>query len=357
MDVANRAVKLLIDTGSEITIVASDVIDNADEIETTNVALTGLSGNKHAIQAEGMIRAKLFINDVTIIETIYIIQRENTYLETDEFDGFLGREFLKRHGATIDLHNDTIQLRVKPVYEIPNSRMTTSRNSMSRPDIEFKTCNAIACSKCDGRVNNLRTKRLFRGMRIHKVNKNNENGRPVQVIIRPQSNINMNNGEAQTNESRNDSNNENEVRFQRQNEGSYNESQNEERNQNQENYVDENEIGTRSRNEGNEIEEVKVNENDNKALNSNTARRTRENNDGEIVQSDVDIGETFLAGLFNMEEEMNDEEEPDQNIEESDEEIERLLNFENLNVRISDDARDFMRCFANIATESASKED
>lgn len=336
MDVANRTIKLLIDTGSEITIVASDVIDNTDEIETTNVALTGLSGNQHAIPTEGTVRAKIFIKDATINETIYIIQRKGTYLESEEFDGFLGREFLKRHGATIDLHNDTIQLRVTPVYELRNNHMTTSRNSVSRPDIEFKTCNGITCSKCEGRVENLTTKRLFRGMRIHKVDNDRENERSVQIIIRPQPVINMmNNGEAQTN-SRNERENKNKNEFRAQN-----------------------------HNEERKKTNIKTRKDNNNAQNKNATRNIRENKDKELDKNEIDIEETFLAELFengNMileerREENNDEEEPDLNDKEKDEDIERLLNFESLNVKITDDAREFLKCFKNIATESASKYD
>lgn len=68
-----------------------------------------------------------------------------------------------------------------------------------------------------------------------------------------------------------------------------------------------------------------------------------------------------MAELFDEgnEEEVgsDNEDEPDQNDYESDEEIERLLDFENSNVRITDDAREFLRCFKNTVTQSASNDD
>lgn len=331
MDVANRALKLLIDTGSEITIVASDVIDNAEEIETTTVALTGLSGNKQTIPTEGTVKAKIFVNDVVLNEKIYIIQRENTYLQSEEFDGFLGRDFLKKHGATIDLHNDTIQLRVAPVYDLRNSRTTSSQDSVPRPGIEFKTCNTITCSKCDDRVEKMRTKRLFRGMRIHKVNNDRGTERQVQIVIRPQQNQSRNDyiGEALT-QSRNDNG---EAQTNSRNERKY-----------------KNEYELRAQNQLRR-------KNDSIARNPVPERNMKTKEENEIEQNEVNTGDTFLAELFNNENEIEQNNiEPIQNEGDYDEEIERLLNLEKSNVKINDDAREFLRCFMTTAADSASND-
>lgn len=91
--------KLLIDTGASITLLAKDVIKQESQIENYIIKLFGVVKNV-SIETQGLIHGKFIMNNQQLDSTVHLIEREHA----GPGDGYLGYDFLSAYKAIIDLN-------------------------------------------------------------------------------------------------------------------------------------------------------------------------------------------------------------------------------------------------------------
>lgn len=101
-DATEGTIKLMVDTGSQISLIAKERIKQGAKITQKGYIISGIAGKDHAIRTEGTIQAKITINE-TELEEEFIIMEEK-YLRP--YDGYLGCEFLNRMKGSINLEDD-----------------------------------------------------------------------------------------------------------------------------------------------------------------------------------------------------------------------------------------------------------
>lgn len=106
-DATEGTIKLMVDTGSQISLIAKERIKQGAKITQKGYIISGIAGKDHAIRTEGTIQAKITINE-TELEEEFIIMEEK-YLRP--YDGYLGCEFLNRMKGSINLEDDKLILK------------------------------------------------------------------------------------------------------------------------------------------------------------------------------------------------------------------------------------------------------
>lgn len=106
-DFTKRPIRLLVDTGAQITLIASDVLTHLITLGEKYYTLTGISGQSNPIATNGSHNGHLITENGTLwpIE-IHTVNREYAGI----YDGYLGFDFMMMYGAVIDLRNGTIKL-------------------------------------------------------------------------------------------------------------------------------------------------------------------------------------------------------------------------------------------------------
>lgn len=107
-NVTKRPIKLIVDTGSQISIIAEDTIREGVKIEPTTFNLIGITGSEHAIATLGDVKAQLTFGSEEVPDQLTMVERR--YAGTH--DGYLGYEFLKKHKAIIDMEKGEIRLKM-----------------------------------------------------------------------------------------------------------------------------------------------------------------------------------------------------------------------------------------------------
>lgn len=106
-NVTKEPIELIIDSGSEICVVAADKLKNNIELKKP-IYLTGINGADSAIQTQGSVIGTFKTKDNSSwVSQIHIIDGKYA----GQFDGYLGYDMLKRYGAIIDFAKGIIWLR------------------------------------------------------------------------------------------------------------------------------------------------------------------------------------------------------------------------------------------------------
>lgn len=113
-NLTNRPIKLLIDTGATLTLIAKDAITNASTFHNYTVNLYGLPGKEAAINTLGITSGTSTINNCKLGITFHLIDRKYT----GGADGYLGFDFLTQYKAIIDIGNATMTLRLNEINNI-----------------------------------------------------------------------------------------------------------------------------------------------------------------------------------------------------------------------------------------------
>lgn len=95
------------DTGSEITIVAQDMLKEEVEIEPRGI-LRGISGNDHLVPTTGITDAKIIAENIELPDQFNLVDRRYA----GPYDGYLGHAFLKGNKAVIDMKENKIELKI-----------------------------------------------------------------------------------------------------------------------------------------------------------------------------------------------------------------------------------------------------
>lgn len=106
-DFTEEPVRLVVDTGSQVDLAATDSIKPFAKIRKPIYQLGGFSGQEPGVSTDGHLIGN-FITDHNMkwLTRIHLIDRRNAGLH----DGYVGYDFMKDHRAKIDLHDKTLEL-------------------------------------------------------------------------------------------------------------------------------------------------------------------------------------------------------------------------------------------------------
>lgn len=119
-DFTKKPVELLIDTGSQIGLVASDTVKPETSI---GKPIYHLTGQQNKVATNGHLIGNFLTDDKTKwLVRIHLVDRKYT----GNSDGYVGYDFLKDYGAKIDVHNRILELHDHAPNE-SNGEDTTER--------------------------------------------------------------------------------------------------------------------------------------------------------------------------------------------------------------------------------------
>lgn len=105
-NLCSKPVKLLVDTGAAISIIASDLILENTKIIKYIINLFGISGKENAIMTKGLVNGVFIFGNNHLGTTLHLIDRVHSGFG----DGFLGYDFISSYGLQIDIRKMTIQI-------------------------------------------------------------------------------------------------------------------------------------------------------------------------------------------------------------------------------------------------------
>lgn len=98
-NVTVRPVKLMIDTGSAITLVDSNLFKTGSYDKKLRTNLRGISSSKDQVQTFGMASSRITFKKNTLKMNLHVIDKKCCVKE----DGYLGFDFLNQYDAEIDM--------------------------------------------------------------------------------------------------------------------------------------------------------------------------------------------------------------------------------------------------------------
>ena len=110
-NVCKRAIKMIIDTGASITILADDIVKK--EVSKINyiVNLYGIFGKETSCKTNGVVVGLVNVEDKYFATTMHLVDRKYSGIG----DGYLGFDTLSAYKAVIDINNMTLKLNLKNI--------------------------------------------------------------------------------------------------------------------------------------------------------------------------------------------------------------------------------------------------
>lgn len=100
-NLCDRPLKMLIDTGAAVSIIANDIIKENIHKTSYFFSLFGIAGKDVSVTTEGMVHGIFNFDDTFLGSTLHLVDRKYT----GTGDGYLGFDFLAPYKVTIDLNN------------------------------------------------------------------------------------------------------------------------------------------------------------------------------------------------------------------------------------------------------------
>lgn len=106
-DFTTRPIKLLVDTGAQVTLISNDVLLPEVKLSKNVINLTGITGLQNSLITKGALRGGFIAADGTRWPAeVHVIDRS----VLDTYDGYLGFDFMFAYAAIINLGNNSIEL-------------------------------------------------------------------------------------------------------------------------------------------------------------------------------------------------------------------------------------------------------
>lgn len=106
-----RPIKLYIDTGATVSIIADDVIKNDIIIENDTLNLLGITGKEVSIKTLGMVHSIFQMGNTFLKSKLHTVDRKYA----GPGDGFLGFDFLAPYKVNIDLDQLCLRINLKNI--------------------------------------------------------------------------------------------------------------------------------------------------------------------------------------------------------------------------------------------------
>lgn len=110
-DFTKDPLELIIDTGSQIGLAATDTVGRDTQIQKPIYQLTGITGKENKVGTDGEVMGNFITDDnMKWLTQIHLINRKYA----GRYDGYVGYDFLEKYGARIDLHEKILELYAPP---------------------------------------------------------------------------------------------------------------------------------------------------------------------------------------------------------------------------------------------------
>lgn len=117
-----RPIKLLVDTGASLTLVAAYLIKHSVYIQPHKLNSFGVTGSEFKIQTEGIVHGQMIFPDNSIGMAMHLVDKKYAGVA----DGYLGFDFLCQYKATINIAEKRL------IYEI--HKVCTKKPNLTTED-------------------------------------------------------------------------------------------------------------------------------------------------------------------------------------------------------------------------------
>lgn len=131
-NLTNRPLKLMVDTGASISLVAIDAISDSTKMLNFIVKLSGIVGGI-TVNTKGMVQGVLSIDGCFLGTTLHVVDREHA----GPADGYLGYDFLMPYMAIINMNKMCLQINLRNIIKLKND------TDQKDPDGNNPTNNAL----------------------------------------------------------------------------------------------------------------------------------------------------------------------------------------------------------------------
>lgn len=114
-NLSDRPIKLLIDTGASISIIASNIITNETKILDFTVKLSGIVKSA-SVETKGLVHGVLQMSNCLLGTAFHLVDKEHA----GPADGYLGYDFLMSYKATINISQMCLTIDVRNVLNEQN---------------------------------------------------------------------------------------------------------------------------------------------------------------------------------------------------------------------------------------------
>lgn len=108
-NLSERPIKLLIDTGAAITILAEDIVPKNIRRVNYVVNLYGIIGKDVSVKTVGIVVGLLKMDDQLVSTTMHLVDRKFA----GPADGYLGYDFLSSYGVIVDMNEMLIKFNME----------------------------------------------------------------------------------------------------------------------------------------------------------------------------------------------------------------------------------------------------
>lgn len=115
-NMANRPLKLMVDTGASISLIAINAISDSTRILNFIVKLSGIVGGV-SVNTKGMVQGVLSIDNCLLGTTLHVVDREHA----GPADGYLGYDFLMPYMAIINMNKMCLQINLRNIIKLKNN--------------------------------------------------------------------------------------------------------------------------------------------------------------------------------------------------------------------------------------------
>lgn len=153
-NLCERPIKLLIDTGASLSLIASDLIPRDMPRNEREINLYGVVGKDASIKTKGIVYTILMFDNQFLYMASHLIDRKYA----PKYDGFLGFDFFSMYKTKIDMQKMYLQIELKEIFNkknLSNENVTEEENFLEilANSYEFETTNTNRKHKIDYKNN------------------------------------------------------------------------------------------------------------------------------------------------------------------------------------------------------------
>lgn len=126
-----RPLKLLIDTGASVSIIASNVINKSIHKISHFFTLFGIAGKEVSVTTEGMVHSIFNFNNTYLGSTFHLVDRK--YL--GNVDGYLGFDFLAPYKVAVDLESMCLRINLDNIMTHDSREDQLEEKEKSIPEV------------------------------------------------------------------------------------------------------------------------------------------------------------------------------------------------------------------------------
>lgn len=131
-NLAERPLKLLLDTGASISIISSCAISKNIERNKYIVNLFGITGKENSVKTEGIVHGISLIDDCMLGTSFHLIDKKYA----GPADGYLGFDFLSQYGCIINLKSMRIEFRLNNIVSSKNDEILNEKIKANKSQLK-----------------------------------------------------------------------------------------------------------------------------------------------------------------------------------------------------------------------------